>query len=69
MALPASVGTPLTIIGEYVGSAGKRVITHQGKDRYEVLWSTEVTQAKALRRSVIHEIRHIELARERIPEW
>jgi hypothetical protein len=51
-----------TSVGELMGSVGKRVITHQGKDRYEVLWSTEVTQAKALRKSAIHDILHVELS-------
>jgi hypothetical protein len=40
---------------------GTRVISHEGRDKFEVLWSTEVTVAKELKKVVIEDIRHIEL--------
>lgn len=39
----------------------KTVITQKGRDIYEVLWSAEVTTSKSLKKSEIHEIRHIGL--------
>jgi len=47
-------------------SPPKKVVTHKGKDVYEVLWSTELTMAKELKKSVIEEIKHIEVTWERI---
>jgi hypothetical protein len=38
-----------------------RVVTQKGKDIFEVLWSTEVTMTKELKKAVIEELRHIEL--------
>jgi hypothetical protein len=40
---------------------GTRVISHEGRDIFEVLWSTEVTVAKELKKVVIEDVRHIEL--------
>lgn len=40
---------------------GTRVISHEGRDIFEVLWSTEVTVAKDLKKVLVEEIRHIEL--------
>lgn len=39
----------------------KRVITQKGRDIFEVLWSTEVTMSKELKKPVIEDIVHIEL--------
>jgi len=41
-------------------------VTIKGKDIYEILWSTEVTMTKELRKSVIEQIKHIELKFEPI---
>jgi hypothetical protein len=41
--------------------AEKRVATHKGRDVYEVLWSTEVTMSRELRKAVIEGIKHIEI--------
>lgn len=40
---------------------GTPVISHEGRDIFEVLWSTEVTVAKELKKVLVEEIRHIEL--------
>ena len=40
------------------------VVTHTGVDIYDVLWSTNVTPSRALRRSSIDDIRHVEPAWE-----
>jgi hypothetical protein len=40
----------------------KKVITQNGRDIFEVRWSTEVTMSKELRKSVIEDIVHIELS-------
>jgi hypothetical protein len=42
--------------------SSKRVVTHKGRDIYEILWSAEVNMAKDLKKEKIEEIRHIELA-------
>lgn len=40
----------------------KRVTTHKGKDIFEVLWSTEVTMSKDLKKPIIEDITHVELS-------
>jgi hypothetical protein len=40
----------------------KRVISHKGRDIFEVLWSTEVTMSKELKKPVIEDITHVELS-------
>ena len=40
----------------------KRVVTHKGRDKLEVLWSTEVTMSKDLKKAVIEDIKHVELS-------
>jgi hypothetical protein len=42
-------------------SPEKRVTTHKGRDIYEVLWSTEVTMSKDLKKPILEDITHIEL--------
>jgi hypothetical protein len=39
----------------------KRVISHKGKDIFEVRWSTEVTMSKDLKKPVVDDIVHVEL--------
>jgi hypothetical protein len=39
----------------------KRVTTHKGRDIFEVLWSTEVTMSKDLKKPIIEDITHVEL--------
>ncbi len=43
------------------GSQQKRVVTHKGRDVFEILWSTEITVAKELKKAKIEDIKHIEL--------
>jgi hypothetical protein len=38
----------------------KRVVSHKGRDIYEVLWSTEVAMSKELKKPVIESIAHVE---------
>ena len=40
----------------------KRVVTHKGVDIFEVLWSTEVTVSKNLKKPIVEEISHVELS-------
>jgi hypothetical protein len=40
---------------------GKRVITHVGHDIFEVLWSTDVSMTKELRKPMIDDITHVEV--------
>jgi hypothetical protein len=47
-------------------TSSNRIVTIKGTDIYEVLWSTEVTMTKELRKSVIEQIKHIELKLEPI---
>ena len=49
-------GTPVVF-----GPQEKRVVTHKGKDVFEVLWSAEVTVAKELKKAKVEDIRHIGL--------
>jgi hypothetical protein len=46
----------------FLAPPGKKVVTHKGKDVYEVLWSTEVTLAKELRKAQIEETKHIAIS-------
>jgi hypothetical protein len=39
----------------------KRVISHKGRDVFEVLWSTDVTISKELKKPIIEDIVHVEL--------
>jgi hypothetical protein len=38
----------------------KRIVTHEGRDVYEVLWSTEVTINKELKKNSIDDLKHVE---------
>lgn len=40
---------------------GKRVVTHLGHDIFEVLWSTDVSMSKELKKPVVDDITHVEL--------
>ena len=40
----------------------KRWSLTRGKDKFEVLWSTEVTMSKELKKPVIEDLVHIELS-------
>jgi hypothetical protein len=46
--------------------SSNQIVTIKGTDIYEVLWSTEVTMTKELRKSAIDQIKHIELKVEPI---
>lgn len=39
----------------------KKIVTHAGRDIYEVGWSTEVTMSKDLKKPIVEDIRHVEL--------
>jgi len=41
--------------------AEKEIVTHKGRDIFEVLWSVELTMNKELKKAQIHDIRHVEL--------
>jgi hypothetical protein len=43
------------------GPSEKKVVTHKGRDVYQVLWSAEVTLAKDLKKAIIEDITHIDL--------
>jgi predicted oxidoreductase (fatty acid repression mutant protein) len=47
-------------------SSANRIVTIKGKDIYEVLWSTEVSMNKELKKSVVEQIKHIELKFEAV---
>jgi hypothetical protein len=40
----------------------KRVISHKGRDIFEVRWSTEVTMSKELKKPTVEDIAHVELS-------
>jgi hypothetical protein len=42
--------------------ATKKVISHKGRDKYEVLWSTEVTMSKELKKPMIEDMKHVEIS-------
>lgn len=42
-------------------SQQKRLVTHKGRDVFEILWSTEITVAKELKKAKIEDIKHIGL--------
>jgi len=42
-------------------SQQKKLVTHKGRDVFEILWSTEITVAKELKKAKIEEIKHIGL--------
>ena len=46
-------------LSSVAGLSTKKVVTHKGRDVYEVLWRTDVTVAKELKRAVIEDIKHI----------
>jgi hypothetical protein len=57
----------LGYLGSLTGQTSQeRMVTHKGRDIYEVLWSTEVTMSKELKKGVIGELKHIELKCEPI---
>jgi hypothetical protein len=43
------------------GLVPEKTVTQKGRDIYEVVWSTEITTAKSLKKGRINEIRHIGL--------
>jgi hypothetical protein len=43
-------------------TSGKRVVTHTGHDIFEVLWSTDVSMSKVLKKPAIDDITHVELS-------
>jgi len=43
------------------GPSEQTIVTHKGRDIYEVLWSTEVTMSRELRKAAIEDLRHIDL--------
>jgi PIN domain-containing protein len=43
------------------GLVPEKTVTQKGRDIYEVVWSTEITTAKSLKKGQINEIRHIGL--------
>jgi hypothetical protein len=53
-----SINTSLKAL---MGTPEKKVTTHKGRDIYEVLWSTEVTMTRELKKAVVEEIKHIEI--------
>jgi len=61
LAPPTLIQNYLSMWGEgtSVIPSGKRLVTQKGRDVYEVLWSTEVTLVKELKRVQIEEIRHV----------
>jgi len=40
----------------------KTVMSHKGRDKFEVLWSTEVTMSKELKKPIIEDLVHVELS-------
>ncbi len=58
---PASVVNSLWAGGTTLIPLMNRVVTQKGKDVYEVLWSTELTLAKELKKGHIEEIKHIDI--------
>jgi hypothetical protein len=48
--------------GTQFGTSETTVVTHKGSDVFEVLWSTEVTISKELKKAKIEDIRHIGLS-------
>jgi hypothetical protein len=54
-----------TTINPYISAlaapAEKQIVTHQGRDVYQVSWSADVTLAKELKKAIIEEITHIGL--------
>jgi hypothetical protein len=64
--VPLKAVTDWNINNILVSNPSTRVVTHRGRDIYEVLWSAEVTMSKELKRSVIDELKHVELKCEPI---
>jgi hypothetical protein len=58
---PTSVLNSLWGGGTTVIPSVNRVVTQKGRDVYEVLWSTEVTLAKELKKALIEDTKHIEI--------
>jgi len=56
---------PATVVNDWYRISGtvtskRRVTTHKGRDVFEVLWSTEVTMSKDLKKAIIEDITHVE---------
>jgi hypothetical protein len=56
---PANV---ITFQGLPTYESQKKVISHKGRDIFEVLWSTEVTMSKELKKPIVEDIVHVELS-------
>jgi hypothetical protein len=52
----------ITFQGLATHESQKKVISHKGRDIFEVRWSTEVTMSKDLRKPIIEDIVHVELS-------
>jgi hypothetical protein len=48
------------VVGRPLVFPQKKVVSHKGRDIYEVLWSTEITMSKDLKKPTLEEISHIE---------
>lgn len=56
------VTSPQNALSSYALLAPEtRVVTHKGQDIFEVLWSTEVTMSRELKKPNIEDIRHVEI--------
>ena len=59
------VGTEWASPYSYISNLGeppeKKVVTHKGRDTYEILWSAEVTLAKELKKTAVEDVIHVEL--------
>ena len=59
-----SSGPQLNPYTSYVSVLGapseKKIVTHKGRDVYQVLWSAEVTLAKELKKAPLEDITHVE---------
>jgi len=49
------------LLSQWADSPDTKVVTHKGKDVFEVLWSAEVTMAKDLKKGAVEDIKHVGL--------
>src|SRR6266700_4228723 len=52
----------ITFQGLRAFGSEKKVISHKGRDIFEVRWSTDVTMSKELKKPIIEDILHVELS-------
>ena len=50
------------LLAQWTDQPEKKVVTHKGRDVFEVLWSAEVIMVKDLKKGIVGDIKHVGLS-------